>query len=266
MIQKNHRYITEVSWAAMVSLFGYLIAYQFEVGYLEFFGIARQLVTVTLSGVLACSGSIAVGSYFSFLALGWFHQSKKITERRKEIISFGLRIFAEVAFLYIVLFVIDLPQRLSPKGNPQIMLIIFLVSIFIFEIIWPIKKYKHIKKWMDRILQKERDWFEKTDILDRLSEKIGIAPVFIFVMGVSVLWFSSYVGYIYAKQEKEYGIITLNGQEFALVRKYDDTYLFEPLNRQNKAVTAKVLTLKSNDLAQKDLIIEFESIGPLKKE
>ncbi len=248
---------------AMLTFVGYVVAYVFEWSYLNAFGIAYQFVDVTppliVGSVILVFGGLSV----SLFIIKWL---SNLLAKNEKYNDFIFDIILTVFFSGLV--ALGLPFSIGYGERFWIFVALFFLSYFlyIFFPVWRRMPKKGKGDFFERY-HRSKDLQEKDDnFLDRVSSVISFVPVFIALLAFIGSDIALFLAKTLAVQDSYYGVINIDGRDFALVRRYDDRYLFLHFNRNDHKMGSEIMVLTSGVLAEKNIHISFEKVGPLHKE
>ncbi|MFA5107834.1 MAG: hypothetical protein WC497_05975 [Patescibacteria group bacterium] len=254
--------LSETTLIAAVSLVGYCSYFAYEASFLGHFGVPVDFVSVTLSGVIGKVAALLAASYFLIPALDWVSRRDFLHGRWmtvlfvvQEVTTLGLLLsFFAVGFLI---------------GWPVLVIIsVAGAVIHAWRVYWvPRSVYPEIIGWLKRIGQRQHDRVRRSTergLVYALKLKFGRVPVAVALLGIVVVTFASLFGGWKAKGQTVFGTTIIGGAEYALIRKYDQQYIFLPLNRKQRMVADSALTLTAESVSRRGLVISFEPIGSLR--
>jgi len=245
---------------AMATLFGYIITYRYETGYAARFGVPAEYVDVTLVAVLGCIGSLLFSLYILGAAVNWILTRDWVRDHR---IGLGLtiRLFA---YAFVLLFFSALVTFSAKQAFPWVYLA-SLLGLVVIEIVIPARKHPDVKGWLKKIdayRQVERNKVRENKVMDALERIFGFEMILVFAVGMALCYPAPMIGGVNATSQREFAVAVIDKKEYALIRRYDDHYLFERLSRSKEGTVlcASVLTMTSSELAVGRVVVLKETL------
>jgi hypothetical protein len=241
---------------AAISLGGYFIAYAYELGYGNFFGIPSSLIRLNLVIIFAS----ALGLFWLILCVGGvLNAIYPLLPKRGSHIFRGLVHLAPV-------FVVYLPLLFIYANTPRFWFVaklsaIWLALLLFVEFVWPLITQRGKATYIGKLeAQKDLD-IRLDDLMSRItSTPKGLAGVRL-VLGLALLFYFSYaLGQSAAMRQKSF--LLLGGKEdVALLRIYNGKFIGAHFDRKTKKIDRTLIILDTSQ--QNELRLIWEKIGPL---
>jgi hypothetical protein len=124
-------------------------------------------------------------------------------------------------------------------------------------------KLNSIERFYKHLEDKEKTVRYDGPLFDMLEATNGIIPLLAALVGVMLIIFSFFCGPAFASIQSRYGILHLNDRDLALIRVYDDRYLFVPTDQlTDPNADREAIVLTTQALSDKGLTVEFRKIKP----
>lgn len=257
---KNYWSIGKITGAiSFITLYGYIVAYTYEVGYLSYFNLPPFLVRIGIESIVRSSlitTYVILTAYVSFKIFVFFfsslYSSKRKTHHTRESI-----------YLSAILLILNIPFVVAIAQNNLdiaifsglILFTYFLIFIFLsifVENLLPnnIKAIYLMGKSLD-FLKFEKKIFSKTQI------------VIVFLLIVLILYstvLSKLLGRRDAFNEGEFLTFSSDEETYIIVRKYEDRLIAVNINKENNMLNNKYMLISSGI----ELRGETKTIGPIR--
>jgi hypothetical protein len=209
---------------------GYLLAYQYERGFLSFFDVPTTLIDVSLSLIANATTSLILwicGWLFIVFMLRSFLRGPRA-------LSFALRKVVDYAAILIPLY------ALIPTRHPSVILAFLGGSALLVAFADGLNKWngpwpRWAPSWLrDKPATRENGPAKSEE--PSLAEKVLVIPL--VVVGVPCV-LAFFLGYFSASREREHFVASENGRTKVLVRRYGDLAIFAPLGTDNQSLTGE---------------------------
>jgi hypothetical protein len=251
-------YVSELIVIALATFFGYGIYYRFEKGYLAYFGISEEMVGFDMAGIVGVGASTLTSLAIVFFVFGWVACHKK----RDSIMFVGRYVYFAVMFLPFIFLARNRSELIA-----SLVVIVPIALFFVYrDIIKPIGLKSKWGGWWTKIIEAECLRFEKkseSEFLERFGARFGSLLMLVLVSGFMAMWFAQTMGADSAERKIRYGTIDRGEQEFLLIKRYGDNYLFIPFEEETKRVLPVVWLITSEEMAKHGSTIGFKNAGPV---
>jgi len=250
---------SEGIFAALMPIFGYLIAYRYETGFAEEFDIPSSLVVVDLSKTLRVTGILI---FLYILILGFLDIRIQVGKSENAIIRsigrFLIPLF--LLFGYIVL-----------QGTSGLYVIpwgIIIALTLIVEFVLPLVRERKTKGYKKKLEKQEEGLYQRDNsfISRMIKGKEDDSGLFRYAFVVLILISIFYInlfGSSEAKQKTKFLVIK-SSPELVVLREYSQIFICAEFDRKNRTVQ-NVFYLKSFDfIAEQGLKMELEILGQLR--
>jgi hypothetical protein len=238
-MKKELRIFTESTLLAAIPALGYWVAFVHELGYFSYFEIPATFIEVALNSILLNSLSVVSG-------LGGFLIITDFLRRAMSGVTEALKFtLYKLLFAYFFVYGFGLVFNRSNK-EIQILLLIFALPIICREILWPMWKYRHLKGLGNKVAAAKAKDFEFDSALDKVSQKIGAAPILALVF-VYLLSVFSYLAGGYSANKQTSFFISDEKPNYVLIRTYNENWLAVKIDKDNGIVlnTYELVPLES---------------------
>lgn len=250
---------------AMISVIGYLISYNYEVGYLSYYKIPDKFVQIDITSILKSTGVI-IGTlltlYNMFNVLPAFYPPKKVDGdgRTNPIHDSFRRLFWAFAFsLFIIFFtVFHLTIIYLCIG------IIFVISLL--EFVFPLLGQRKIKGYKAKLIAARAIDNSVLTLNDVIRNRFGAKTVRIFLillLIVATIPLVKYIGENRANNQTNYLVIN-SDKPMVLLYTYQEYFVLAPINLKTKVVTPNFIFVKQEESIEDATIFELMNIGPIK--
>lgn len=250
-------FLTEGLLLAALSATAYLVAFLYERGYCDHFGIPTLLIAPSTSNILAAAVAVSVGFLGTIPFLGSFtsivrdvRSSERLKPYRSIILTnillamaaiIGATLYGVSWTLVSVLFTIFILINITNFGPPAM-------------------RYRQYKTWRERFLATEEAEMRSGGSIDLLLDSLGPRMMKV-VLVVIVLLFASYiVGNANANRQKDFFVLN-DPPNYVVLRSYGDTLVTSKLDRAAKQTGSEFLFLRISNIER--LKLTAERIGPL---
>lgn len=256
--QKNKSsWLTEGIVIAGLTVFSYTIAFVFEAGIADHFGIPFEFIEVSLTGIFVAFITLLTGLLIIYVLLEilnplWVKLSDAI--RRRLRLYFGF-FFAIIGSLIIAG---------GSIASLKIILIWFIVMVFI-DFIIPALSRKKGKSYVEKVQESHEADLQYDTFFDKLIQNLQIdtRTFKIILFLIFVIFLSFYSGLGKARKQKEFLVLQSDKNQVVL-RKYGDIFITTKVDRDKKELT-KTFSVYRFDPG-KSFSFKTEMIGPLKTE
>lgn len=214
----------------LVSALGYFATYQYQVGYLSYYGIPAYFVDISIPNIIATI-FILTGLSMTIVPLFDDMFSKPIeTEKDFLVVIITLTLF--------VGFLTQFVENFNINKNIFTVLLVVWLAVTLFYL-----KSKGFRSLLGWISSMESDSFLRRNFgLSVLS----VLTLFIFLVIVSNT--ISKVGYLMAKKLTSYNTIEIDKNLYAIVSNKGDNVLIMPIDIKEKVIRKKLYIQKTEDL------------------
>lgn len=251
---KTFTIFTEGILLAILPVAAYSLAFAFEAGYFNYFGIPMNLVQINLKIVLIVIASIS-GALFTIFMFA-------------NVISIFWPTHSALQIKFIRLFIVIMPYlwkflvygRMIRYWEIAVGFIGFTVF---YEFVWPMFQFRNKKSYLDKLSENEisENKERSKHLIGRLFNSLGTFGS-AFVIALLLGSFMSYdAGEAKATTQKEY-LTVGESSNIVVLRVYDDMVICAPFNRDAKEIASKFIFRKLGD--DPKLMYVRENIGPLK--
>lgn len=222
---------------AGLSALSYLVAYRYEVAYLDYFSIDEQFVDLSLervAQVVSVLVGVGASAYYSSNLISLFTTQKV----RLWLLSFRFELifWALTAFFYWLI------------GTNWLVFGMILISVGLVvgaAILITIEVWKRrpLNDWLsEKAKPPNRDKFPN-DLDDRIIQKFGIWTwIFIPLALYLIPTFATVVGNFQAEHRRKFDVYTHNGRDYLLIAQKSDVLAFSEISGAH--LTANVLLMK----------------------
>ncbi|EGL13401.1 hypothetical protein [Paenibacillus sp. HGH0039] len=245
--------IGEALIVILITAFGYLAGYLYEVGYKDYYELPDMFVEVGLPTIIKSTWSLFRSIMITLLLVNFlsFLDSNR----------FEISTNQNSLFCYIVLFSIF--YNLGSMIVIFAVVVLFAFSILVYVII-PIFKYKELKKISARIIHNEKVIGD--NILKGITLKYG-SKVTVIIFFVAIVTSNMFLvqekGKNDAREETEY-LVTNTTEPMIVIDSYKDYFILAPVDIKNKTFTPQYKLLKQSKDTPDLPTFEKKKIGPLK--
>lgn len=245
---------------AAVSVTGYILAFNYEMGYANFFGIPIRFIKLNLITIfIAVLGLISVFLFImGCISIVYPFLPKKISSPiyRKLL---GLSPFF---LIYLGLFIIYGPTWWF-YSSVKYTLILFTLLVF-FDFVWPLLTQREKGTYFEKLEAQESLEHHnqpRTFIGFITSTPKGLRGLRLVFSLLLLLAFAYCIGNSEAIRKKHF-LVLKDRKNTVVLRIYDDKYICAPFNRETKQVDRSLIILESS--GQNELILNWQKVGPLK--
>ncbi|WP_449542993.1 hypothetical protein [Enterobacter ludwigii] len=235
---KNNEAIT----VAILSALAYVATYIFECGYANFYGIPKELISISLGNIITMSLTLFVVSYMCFIfcslplvLMARLNKNIYISTILPRIISFSI-------FVTIILFLNGSANYINLKKTIYTMVAIFFMASFMAFL-----KEKEKEKEKEKAIQmNEASPFK---VIDSTFANL-------FIAGAASMIFILSCGTYIAKTTLPLGNIQLSGKEYSIIRVYGENFIAiakEDMSKET-AKRNKIYIFKGEDLKSTPII------------
>ncbi len=250
--QNKKSWLTEGVVIATAPLIGYLMTYSFQWGYVSYFGMPIEFISVDLSQVIRTT----IGVMLSFLFLLSLYEHVPADTAKKNILYYRL---LTVAPLYIYLGIYFFIHK-TPFATGLFVGAIIALSLSLIVPIFTEKNKKSYKEKLEAYEEKVKLKKKSQGALSfKLYERFGDVNVGLIVNLIIILFFVEVSGEIYASNKKSFLVLTNNPNKIVL-NTYNDKVICASLDRQTKIVGPSFTIYELSPLLE----FTIDKVGPLK--
>ena len=257
---KNYWSIGKITGAiSFITLYGYIVAYAYEVGYLSYFDLPDFLVRIGIESIVRSSvitTYVILTIYVSLKIFVFFFSSLSSSERETNHTRESIYLSAIILILNIP-FVVAIAQNTLDIAifSGLILFAYFLIFIFLsifVENLSPnnIKAIYVMGKSLD-FFKFEKKIFSKTQI---------VIVFFLIILILYSVVLSKLLGRSGASRESEFLTFSSNEETYIIVRKYEDRFIAVNINKENRTLNNKYMLIASGI----ELRGETKTIGPIR--
>ena len=237
---------------AFLTLWGYVAAYRYEVGYLKYFQIPAEFIEINISNLLS-TAVIVLGFLTSgFLIINGLSSTGifEIDELRKSPIK--RQVLKYLLFLLMILFF------LAIYPNHQKISLIILGLYSLWEIVWFTCVYNR-GSFKDRIELEEK---HESPVRNRMiSNRLSLMILGLFI-ALSFLSVMESIGQSSAKNQKIF--LRLNDrQSLVVIRVYPDKIIAKPFDPITKVLKDQIRIISSDEISSKKLLLDKQQIAEI---
>ncbi|MCY9595846.1 hypothetical protein PC41400_07920 [Paenibacillus chitinolyticus] len=244
--------IGEALIVILITAFGYLAGYLYEVGYKDYYELPDMFVEVGLPTIIKSTWSLFRSIMITLLFINILSY---LETRRVEISLSYISLMGYIGAFSIL-------YNLGSIGTLAYGL--FFAFTIIAYVIIPLVKYREIKSWIDRIFYTEKTG--RNNIFKNISQKYGtkVTVIFLFFAIISCnMFLVQEKGKNDAREETEY-LVTNTTEPMIVIDSYKDYFILAPVDIKNKTFTPQYKLLKQSKDTPDLPTFEKKKIGPLK--
>lgn len=241
---------------AILPFVGYITAYNYEKGYLSFFGVPSFLIRLGLEEIIVATSVLVLGLFALYPFLAIIYPFRNLMGK-----SVGGRTLKITIILFLflspIIFIFNSSSLLDKLVTS---LVIFLILLF-YEFGFPYLFYKG-SSLDEKIVKAEKTHKEVGQIEDFIFSRPQLNTLcilFFTIMFISFL--ADLAGVRDANNQKDYLLFSDNGT-YAVIRTYADKKVAVEINSESKYIENNIRIISIND----NLELRVEDIGPLKKD
>lgn len=241
---------------AILPFAGYITAYNYEKGYLSFFGIPSFLIRLGLEEVIVATSVVAFGLFNLYLLLTCLYPFRNLLGKNAKGRTFLISI---PLFLFLFPFIFIFSSN-SLLDKLIISLFIFF-SILLWQFGFPFLfcQGSSLEEKIIKAEKADREVWKIEDFIFRKPQLRTLYIVFLALFGISILAHSA--GVRDATEQKSY-LLFSDSVTYALIKTYPDKKIAIEINKESKHIENNIRIIPTDD----NLELNIESIGPLKKE
>lgn len=237
---------------SVLPFLGWIVAFSFEQGYLQYFGFSYDFVEIGLTQTLIASlillGVVYGAGIVAIFGEPFYDKNRSPFQKRKE--AWTLVVLITVVVM-VVLF--------TTSGNEFTFMSITTLTFLIFCVIYTLF---FLKKMTYGVMRKNIAYAEIREGLKVVSESKSVALLILLVAIFMILSSVRYFGQLAAEHQIEFMVLT-EQSDYVLIRRYGDTYLFRQIDEHTHSQLSGVKPFKIGDGKSIDLKLKY--VGPLKK-
>jgi len=245
---------------AFSSIYGYFVAYVYEINFCKHFQIPLDFIEIGFTEVLKIMAEVVPIILLGFIAwiLVLFTQMFKNPVLR----LLGKSLFP-LYFLILGIAILKWPIFKS--------LIIFLVAWFVMsgsDLVFPLFSRGKTKGWYKKRLEISEKYEASVKnpldaIVDLMMDQIGVLTFMIISISLfALVLFVQPMGELTAKKQRSFMIIKSN-PELVVLRKYSQNFICVPFDRENKEIKKNFYLKSIDQIGEEGFEIVIDDIGPL---
>lgn len=224
---------------AILSTIAYVASYIFEYGYANFYGIPKELISISLGNIITMSMTLFLASYIFFilcsipiLIMGRCFKNIYLSVTLPRALSFFI-------FVTLILYLNGAASYTNLKQTFYIIAAMFGMASLMFSL-------------KEKEKEKEETPEKKTSLFNIVDTTLSS----LFIAGAAILIFILSCGTFIARTTLPLGIIELNGNEYSIIRIYGENFiaLKTPPSSQTKNTKNNIYIFKSEDFKYKPIV------------
>ncbi len=252
---KINGWLSEGIIIGLGSLFGYLIAYRYHLGFVNYFGIPSDFVVLSITDVIFAVLAIIMLVLF-MLFIGNFLYF--LVPKGNNVLSIK---FLRVSIIGI--FTLFYSYLYGTHWQEWIWLLGFFVMVLFLEYAFPLLTQRVKKSYREKLKAQEEIDAQVGDIYTHISSRIGLTR-YVILSILLLLVFLSYPKGRYDASKKDEYLVTATSPEMAVLRIYGDSIICAPFDRATKKIYKRFHIIKMNEESMPVLV--SEKVGPLSLE
>jgi hypothetical protein len=245
---------------AAVTVIGYLLAFKYEKGYADYFGIPIRLIR--LNSITIFTAVFGLCSVF-IIILFFTNCLSPLLEIFKEKISsqIYIKLLSQFPILVIALIILIIYRAKWGLWLYAGHILLFVFLWICYEFISPLLLYPEKKTYSEKLeaVESHRD-SNKSLFYFQLSKPKDLI-IFLCLCIFLLIMFSDHIGTSEAIRKKNF-LVLEDDKKIVVLRIYDYKYICATFNRETKRVDRSIIILDSS--GQNELRFNLEKVGPLK--
>ncbi len=248
MKENKRNYLTEGVAIAVLTLIGYVAAYQFEVGFCSFWQIPNYFIDISLLTVITSNIAFIyflLAIMFCILPIELIF--KKILKHRSKL---RILVIIDIVCVFIL---ISTFRGYGTDSKFYIYLIgIILLNIFMFTNWYvSVKKHTEEKKSDGESVQEDKEPEVPSGFFELLLSILGMRFFLVLMLLPMSISIASAAGSFHAKQPKNYLVIKPEG--LVLIKRYGETYILKNIDLETNIMGGEILIWRGEDIAKYQL-------------
>lgn len=254
------RILSDALIIAGVSFYGYCIAVAYGAGYNSYFNIPWYFVPLDLVSVI-------VGIFFVLASLSLFMQALNFFGTlgfTKENSALGQRLTP-----FLIIAVIAFGGLIEAQASIKSWILVSILFAFYAAMSFglpliPTKGRPSGLTYEQKLIHYAREQLEldKHNVVFRLQDKVPYNLQSLFLGLALVLFVAGLSGYINAKQQKQFEVVSVVS-EMVILRDMGNEFLVSPFDASAHRLDAKMFLITDTDISRNNYYLEYKSIGPL---
>lgn len=236
----------------IATMYGYLLAYRYQLGYADYFGIPPELIVVEIKHVLTVTFWILAFFFFGLPIINIIYGLFTSDDILKN--KIGIYIISIAFLLFFGLF-----YDVGWDGWLAF-LIVILVYTFL-DFIWPIISIRNKKSYREKVHESYLREYPSINVIRAIGNFLGIRFTFIIWIGFILILLAHAKGEFDARTRLKF-FVTKNGSEMVILNFYGDNVILAPFDRNTKEIYKK-FEIKNLQESPLPMLVP-ENVGPLK--
>lgn len=229
-----------------ISVFAYFISYQYQVGYLSYFGISNQFISLDINNIINSLLATVATLSIVFNIPQILDKIKTPLTSRNLLHELSWAAYGIYISSTIVTFSID---GFDIKKNfLEVAIIVFFPIAFLLY-----KKNEKVKSFFNLYLEPDKESF----LYKKMGINYTVLMVYILIIYTIINVFSR-VGYYKAGIEKYFDIACVDQFCYALITRKDDFLLLLPLDQDKKTFKKELHIFTIEDFSSRNGFISLE--------
>jgi len=241
---------------ALLPFVGYVTAYNYEKGYLSYFGIPSFLIRIGLEEVITAATVVLTGLFGLYYLMAILYLFKDLLTKSAK----GFTLFKSIVlflFLYPFIFTFNSGILLDKLITSLAILFAILFWQFGFPII-----FQRGNTLEEKIIKADKVDNEVCTIEDLILSRPKLKITYLtFIVILVFSGLASSAGSRDAAKQKDYLLFSNNGT-YVVIRAYANKYIAVEINDKSKHIESRVKIIPADN----DFELHLENIGPLNKE
>lgn len=241
-----------------IPAFAYLLAFIHEMGYLIFFGIPSEFISLSTAQFCVALTSLTALATTGFFMMNTVHKGLHTFTYKHPKLNGTVSSWS--VYLVITIMVLSITQ--IPLKVAIVVLFIELIFLALLDLVLvPIAR--KINTEFDKTTPGLSEFMEKSSPLSRFERIVGVR-IKTVVTGVCVtIFISALLGTFDARQKKEFVLLKTPNSSFVVIRAYGDTLLTAELLPENR-IGEKIIIQKIGEGPVGEYFTN-EDTGPLRR-
>jgi hypothetical protein len=244
---------------AIVSLIGYLIAIFYDYTYFDYFGVPAAYLNIRPIDVFV-SASITVLTFLYFFQFIDIFTSFGPAKKQPRV--------KRAAFIFVFLVVALLANILINFDHWILWLVMSIATIISYSsfLIWPLFEFRNLPTWEERyeayFINHHASHKDEATLTGQWVYRMGHSTSMFIFMSALLVMFAGDLAKLRAETQETFGVIKSNqGQEYIVIKKYDDSILALSFSKKIKALGCDLAIIEPGELFRQNITINFERIG-----
>jgi hypothetical protein len=238
---------------AVISFYGYFIAYFFEYGYLRYFNIPPYYINISLTNIFdSIYGTL--DDFMLIFILGFIYTVNRFLGSQLSKLS---KLFILVIILLGV--VIGLAFAEFDLEHPNSLLLISLFFVFA-----TIEMFRNIYSIQSKKKHKEVENETHKYFVSFRNKGLIIFPL--LVTQLAIIYLATSAGSHKASRENKFHTLHYENRDFIVIREYNDRLLAVPFDTRKKTFSRQIFLINNSRLAEENIPLTFAEFCPLRPE